>query len=833
MEVGQIITMKKILLNVILLIAAFSCYAQQSITGKITNEAGEALVGATVQLLDAKIGNAADSEGNFQISNVAVGDYTLLVSYVGYESIKKVVAVQQNTTLSPINLVLKESPIAFDQIIIKSTRAAEKLPITYTNLKKEVIDANNLGQDVPFLLKWTPSTVVNSDAGTGIGYTGLRIRGIDPSRINVTINGIPLNDAESQGVFWVDLPDFASSTDNIQIQRGVGTSTNGPAAFGASINLNTTKVNRDAYGKVSATIGSFNTRKGNVSFGTGLIGNKFTLDGRLSTVESDGYIDRAAVDLSSYYISGAFVGRKSALRFNVFSGHEVTYQAWNGVPAQYIDNVEIDESLRTYNSAGTQRPGEPHDNEVDDYTQTHHQVFFNSQLNRNWDLNLAGNYTKGRGFFELYKGGATLTEYAIQPVVVGTETIENSDLIERRWLDNDFYFGSIATNFSSDNQKLNVNLGTAYGLYKGDHFGEVIWARFAGETEQDHRYYENDATKRDYNIFGKTSYLFSDKLTGFLDLQFRNIDYEFIGFDNNANNVTHNIDFNFFNPKFGLTLETNKSTSLYAYFGVGNKEPNRSDFIDTTPNSRPAHETVYDTEIGIKKQWKKAAIEANLYYMDYNNQLVLTGQINDVGEYSRTNIKNSYRAGLEVVGGVQLTNQLNLEGSLTLSNNKIKSFTEYIDNWDTWGQETVEHGKTDLAFSPKTVFNIGLNYDALTRLKNQNLSFGLATKFVGEQYIDNTSNQNTVLPAYNYTDLRLSYRLKTSFVNEIGITLLVRDLFDVKYISSAWTYRYISAGYDGRADDPTTRLEQGNTYNLTGYYPQAGRNYLLGLSLSF
>lgn len=824
--------MKNLITSVFLLVAAWTGNAQSEISGKITGTDGTPLVGATIQLLEIKQGTATDFEGNYKIANIPLGGYTLLISYVGYETIRTSTNATGNGA-KVVNFTLKEAPVAFDQIIVKSTRATEKLPITYTNLEKEQIEANNLGQDVPFLLKWTPSTVVNSDAGTGIGYTGLRIRGIDPSRINVTINGIPLNDAESQGVFWVDLPDFASSTDNIQIQRGVGTSTNGPAAFGASINLNTSVLNREAYGRVSATVGSFNTRKGNIAFGTGLLGDKFTLDGRLSTIDSDGYIDRASVDLSSYYLSGAYIGRKSSLRFNVFSGHEITYQAWNGVPAQFIDNPEVDESLRTYNSAGTDRPGSPHDNEVDDYQQNHYQVLFNNQLNRNWDLSFTGNYTRGMGFFELYKGDASFERYNLQPLTIGGETVNSSDLIERRWLDNDFYFGSVAANYGSDDQKLNVNLGSAFSIYKGDHFGEVIWARFASNTEQGHRYYENDATKSDFNIFTKASYALADKLTGFADLQYRNVNYEFEGFDNNGTNVSHTVDFNFFNPKVGLTYESNESTSFYAYFGVGNKEPNRSDFTDTSPSSRPTHETVYDTEIGFKKQWKKAAIETNLYFMDYNNQLVLTGQINDVGEYARINIKDSYRVGLEIVGGLQLTKQLNLDASLTLSDNKIKSFSEYIDSWDTGIQEVVEHGKTDLAFSPGTIFNAGLNFNALPANKTQDLTFGISTKFVGKQFIDNTSNENTSLPSYSYTDFRLAYKIKTAFVNEIALTLLVRNIFDAKYISSAWTYRYISEGYDGRPDDPSTRLEQGSTYNLTGYYPQAGRNFLLGVSLSF
>ncbi|MEM1122133.1 MAG: TonB-dependent receptor [Bacteroidota bacterium] len=828
--------MKNLLTILVLFLHINLGFSQSNVTGKITDANGQVLIGATVQLLETKQGTATDLEGTFELTNVQAGNYTLISSYVGYETLRRPIAIPPNTASVNLDLRLQERPIAFDQIVVKSTRATEKLPITYTNVENAEIQERNLGQDIPFILKWTPSTVVTSDAGTGIGYTGLRIRGIDPTRINVTVNGVPLNDSESQGVFWVNMPDFATTTNSIQIQRGVGTSTNGPAAFGASLNLNTAVVNRESYGSVSATVGSFNTRRGNIAFGTGLIDDKFTLDGRLSTIDSDGYIDRASVDLNSYYLSGAYVGRKSSLRFNTFSGHEITYQAWNGVPAQFIDNAE-NEELRTFNTAGTDRPGEPHDNEVDNYRQTHYQVLFNSQLNRNWDLSWTGNYTKGMGFFELYKGGRDLVDYNIAPITIGTETITESDLIERRWLDNDFYFTSAAANYESDNQKLSMNFGTAFSLYKGDHFGEVIWARFSGDTEQGHRYYENDATKTDFNIFTKASYQLTEKLTGFADLQYRKVDYEFQGLDRNSNNevvnITENVDFNFINPKLGLTYEFDQNTSLYAYFGVGNKEPNRNDFTDSSPTTRPAHETVYDTELGFKKGWKKVAIEANLYFMDYNNQLVATGQINDVGASTRINVKDSYRAGLELAGGWQMTSQLMLEGAVTLSDNKINNFTEFIDVWDTGGQVSIEHGKTDLAFSPSTIFNAGLTFDALPQSTTQDLIFSWDTKYIGEQFIDNTSNANTRLPSYSYSDLNISYSIQTAFVDEIAFTLLIRNLFDAKYISNAWTYRYISESFDGRPFDPTTRLEQGSTYNLTGYYPQAGRNFLLGVTLSF
>lgn len=820
--------MKRILWCLLCLLSIVYVQAQASFEGSIFNAAGQPLQGASVLVVETNLGTATDENGIFKIGGIPKGNHKIVVTYVGYEA--QIFDYQLSDGETKVEtIVLTEKPISFGAITVKATRAGENAPITYTNLDKAEIERNNLGQDVPYLLRWTPSTVVTSDAGTGIGYTGIRIRGTDPSRINVTVNGVPLNDAESQGVFWVDLPDFASSTDNIQIQRGVGTSTNGPAAFGATVNLNTNVFKEKAYAQIATSLGSFNTKKANLAFGSGLLNKHFTFDGRVSKIESDGFIDRASVDLSSYYFSGAYLGRKSSLRLNVFSGHEITYQAWNGVPAQYVEDAR----LRTYNSAGTDRPGEPHDNEVDDYQQNYYQLFYNNQLNRNWDFNLTGNYTLGRGFFELYKGDASFERYNLTPVQIGTETINSADLIERRWLDNDFYFGSTSLNYISDDQDWTISLGSAFSQYNGDHFGEVIWSRFASTSELNHRYYENEGVKKDFNIFGKASYQLTTKLNGFLDLQYRRVDYEFEGFNNEGNAVQQSVDFNFFNPKFGLSFMPKENTTIYAYFGVANKEPNRSDFTDSSPTSRPSHETLRDTEIGIKNKWGRAALEANLYFMDYKNQLVLTGRINDVGEAARINVPDSYRLGIELAGGIQVTTNFDANISLTLSDNKIKNFTEFIDNWDVGGQETIEHEDTDLSFSPSTIFNSDLRYEFLPNSNKQHFNISLLSKFVGKQFIDNTSNENTALDSYFFTDGRVEYTFKTKFIEQVALTFLVRNMFDAKFSSNAWTYRYISEGYDGRPDDPSTRLEQGSTYNLTGFYPQAGRNFLLGLKFKF
>lgn len=819
--------MKKLLIGWISVLLTTSLFAQTMLTGSVLDQENQPVIGANVYLKEVRKGGVTDEKGQFEIKDVPAGTYKVSISHVAYRTIAQTIEIQADTDKSTSNFQLEKEALRLDELVVKATRVGENVPITASDLDKEAIEARNLGQDVPYLLRWTPSAVVTSDAGTGIGYTGIRIRGSDPTRINVTINGIPLNDTESQGVFWVDLPDFVSSTQDIQIQRGVGTSTNGAGAFGASINLNTGKVHEKAYGAINGSFGSFNTYKGNVQFGTGLIGDKITIDGRFSKINSDGYIDRGSSDLLSYFGSLAYVGDKSIFRLNVFSGHEVTYQAWNGVPAQYVN----DKALRTFNTAGTEKADEPHDNEVDDYTQTHVQALFSNQFNPNWGLNLALHYTKGSGFFEQYKAGEALSDYNIS-----NAGVEESDLVRRRWLDNDFYGSTFSLAYTSDSRKLEAIFGGAWNQYLGGHFGETIWTAATGDIANPPLYYDNDATKTDFNVYTKFNYALSGDVNAYLDLQYRTVDYEFLGFDNEGNNLTQSDQLHFFNPKLGLFYDLNDKTDLYASFGVANREPNRNDYTETTPESRPQHETLYNTEIGYRQNWKKAALNVNLYHMLYNNQLVLTGKINDVGEYSRVNVDNSYRAGIEIVGGFEIYKGLSLGGNATFSQNKIQSFTEFVDNWDTWGQESIAHEKTDLAFSPNVIIGIDLTYDVFknsANKNNQSLTFSLLNKYVGQQYLDNTSNENTVLDPYFFSDFNARFTTEVGFFKEVSINLLVRNLFNSQFSTNGWTYRYISAGYDGRADDPYTRLENGDTYNLTGFYPQAGINFLLGIGLKF
>lgn len=789
--------------------------SQSAFSGQVTDASGEPLVGANLYLPELERGLATDDQGFFEIGQLPNGTYQAVISYVGFKT--RTIEVS-GARRKPLMITLQENPVFTGEVLVSATRADERTPMTYTTVNREDLQQNNLGQDVPFVLRWTPSAVVTSDAGTGIGYTGIWIRGTDPTRINITINGIPLNDAESQGVFWVNMPDFTSSTEDVQIQRGVGASTNGAGAFGATINLNTSKVYKKAYASTDLTVGSFGTLKGNLRFGTGLLDNGFTIDGRLSRITSDGYIDRGSADLSSWYLSGAWIGEKSSVRLNAFSGSEVTYQAWNGVDASLVDDPET----RTSNTAGTEKEGEPYDNEVDDYGQTHLQLLFNHELNERWYLNLAGHYTLGQGFFEQYKADQDFASYGLSPIELGGETITTTDLIRRRWLDNDFYGATYSLHYNGADQRLRATLGGGYHIYQGAHFGEIIWARYAADSEIRDRYYDNDAEKRDFNIFTKFNYALSDRWDTYLDLQLRTVNYDFLGVDSNGNQVDQTDDLRFFNPKVGIQYLPKEGQKAYASFAVAQREPNRNDYVGSTPENRPRVEKLYNLEAGWEQQWQKATIQANVYYMYYRDQLVLNGQINDVGELLRTNVDESYRMGLELVAGGALTKQLSLQGNLTLSQNKVIGFTEFVDDYDenfNWiGQQGIKREETDLAFSPNLLGAAELRYDILPQATRHDLSLALRGKFVGRRYLDNSQDEANSLDPYFFSDWQLQYTLRPSGLRAIRVNFQVLNWLDQLYESNGWSYRYFL---------------DGDAQLLQGLYPQAGRQLMLGLGIDF
>ncbi|MEM6297993.1 MAG: TonB-dependent receptor, partial [Bacteroidota bacterium] len=650
-------------------------------------------------------------------------------------------------------------------------------------------------------LRFQPSIIATSDAGAGVGYTGIRIRGSDATRTNITINGIPLNDAESQGVFWVNMPDFASSVNSLYIQRGVGTSTNGAGAFGASVNIQTEEASDDPFAEINNSYGSFNTWKHNVRFGTGKIGERVSVAGRLSKVTSDGFIDRAFSDLKSFFVTGKYedVEGGHELEANIFSGQEQTYQAWYGVP-----EAALEEGNRTLNVVD-------YENETDNYQQDHYQLIYTKRglFGLNLNANAALHYTYGRGYFEQYRADDELADYGISPVTLGDTTVENSDLIRRRWLDNDFY--GIVYNLNYYGDKLDLHLGGGWNRYEGAHFGEVIWAEFASNSEIRERYYDNDATKTDFNTFLKATYEPVDQLSLFADLQIRQVNYEFLGFDNEGRNVTQDDQLTFFNPKFGARFTSN-AHQAYLSYAVAHREPNRNDYTESTPRSRPNPEVLRNVEAGYSYSKGVLNLFGNFYYMNYKDQLVVTGAVNDVGAYTRQNVAKSYRLGVEL-GAEANWEKVSLKGNLTLSRNKIQEFTEFLDDFDNGGQIQNTYTDTDIAFSPSVVGAAEVTYRPAKGLE---LSF--LNKYVGEQFLDNTQSDTRKIDAYFVSDLRLQYQFKTKPFKNVGLNLLINNIFDIEYEANGYTFGYLAGG--------------ATTYE-NFFFPQAGTNFLLGLQVRF
>ena len=790
--------------------------AQLSISGRVTDQqSGNALPRATISLVNSPAKAIADSAGRYRVENLKAGSYTLKVSYIGYQTITKTVLLNADAIL---NFTLAGGTLFTEEVTVSGTRAAKNSPTTFTNLGKKDIAKNNLGQDLPFLLDQTPSLVTNSDAGAGVGYTGIHIRGSDGTRINVTINGVPYNDSEEQATFFVDVPDFASSVDNIQIQRGVGTSTNGAGAFGASINIQTTTRNDTAYTELNNSVGSYGTVKNTVSIGTGLLGGKFSFDGRLSRIYSNGYIDRAFSNLQSYFLTGAYYGKNTVIRFNTFAGTEHTYQAWDGVPE---DSLRA--GNRTYNELGLEPNGTFYKNQTDNYTQDHYQLLVDQKISSQLSFSGALHYTHGFGYYEEYQPGQNLTDYGITPVIIGGDTITTTDLTRRLWLNNKFYGVTYNLKYQPKNG-LNLNLGGAYNEYKGAHYDNIEWTQQSTNIPPDYQYTRNDADKTDFNIFGKADYRIG-KVTLYADLQYRHIYYSFFGFNDQLQNVQQQVQLDFFNPKAGITYQFNENNNIYASIAVGNHEPDRDDYVQSTPNSRPKPENLKDIEIGYRTVQGIFTGGINAYYMLYDNQLVLTGALNDVGDQVRSNVKSSYREGLEFDGRLKISNQLIWSATAALSTNKVKNFQQYLFDYDNNSTVEYTYNKTDIAFSPDFV---GSSTVSFRPVKGGEIA--LISKYVSREYLDNTSNinppgfppsdpaSNRYLNSYFLNALRLSYNFKTEWAKNIGLTLLINNIFSEKYENNGATY---------------PDIENGKVVNYNYFFPQAPANFLLGLNLRF
>jgi iron complex outermembrane receptor protein len=799
-------------------------FAQHTIKGKVLDEKGNALAGATVVIQNSSLVQSTVKDGSFNFEKLSKNRYTLEVSFVGFE-----------TSTLPVNagqdLVIRLNPKAYtmDGITVSSLRATDKSPVAHTNIDKEALSKSNLGQDIPYLLSMTPSFVASSDAGTGIGYTGFRIRGTDATRINITINGIPYNDPDEQGAYFVDIPDFASSLQSIQIQRGVGTSTNGAGAFGANLNLQTENYAQKASGEASVTYGSFNTLKETVKASSGLINGHWAIDTRLSSVKSDGYIDRGSVDMKSYFVQAGYYDERTSIKFVTFGGTEKTYHAWDGVPADSLS------THRTYNPCGymgTDANGKPlyYQNQTDSYIQTNYQLLGAHTFSNELSLNAGLHYTRGDGYYEEYKQDESLSKYSLTPFTSNGTTITNSDLVAQKKMTNDFTGGVFSLNYQKN--KVTAQLGGAANYYWGEHFGDVIWVKnYIGNLLPITEYYRSKVSKLDANIYLKANYELTSKFNVNIDLQYRRVNYTLTGQNdqwNDAIGAMQTLDvhkhFNFFNPKVGAYYRPNIHNDLYASLAIANREPTRTNYTDGTSDTWPTSETLYDGEIGYKYHNDIYSLGVNGYLMYYHNQLVLTGKVDDMGEMLTGNIPTSYRSGIEFMGSIKPVNWLRWDASVTVSRNRVINYTEYAniyDNdqkWNWIGQKQNVIGSAPIAFSPELLGNSMLTYT------QGNFEAGFQSQYIGKQYIDNTGSNDRSLSAYFINNLRLSYSIPVKGTRGVGLAVLMNNIFNEQYSSNASVW---DSYYFRDSATPATR------YNDVRYFPQAGTNFLASVTVKF
>jgi len=771
---------------------SMSLSAQIKLVGKVLNTNNQPLEGATIQVLNSNYWQSTDKNGNYEF-NLPSKNYVLKVTFLGYKSIVKKFYLTKN---SSFNFYLNADTENLNEVMVEATRADKSSPFTVTNISKKQLEKRNLGQDIPILLNYLPNVVTTSDAGAGVGYTGIRVRGSDATRVNVTINGIPLNDSESQGTYWVDLPDFVSTIQSIQLQRGVGTSTNGAGAFGASLNLLTDGLSENPSAELDNSFGSFGTHKHTVKFNTGLLNNRFEFAGRLSLIKSNGYVDRATSNLKSFFLTGTYQYNNTMIKAIVFGGHERTYQSWYGIDKQTLQND------RTFNPAGAIYDTNWnvigfYNNEVDDYQQDHYQLHFNHVFSAKWTSNIAFHYTKGKGYYEEYVQDQNFADYGFAPVTIGGTIISSSDLVRRKWLDNDFYGTTFSLKYN-DLSKLKIIIGGAANKYDGGHFGKVISAQFVKLNELNKRYYDNTGIKKDINVFVKTNYQLTNKMNFFTDLQVRNVDYKVHGkLEDNTNfNVDDNLSF--FNPKIGVTYNYAKNSKIYLSYAKANKEPNRTDYKYAINTPKP--ESLDDYELGWNYSTSNLQVNSNLYYMNYTNQLVLTGQVDNVGNFIRANSGKSYRFGLEFDANVKLTDNLSWQPNIAVSTNKNRDYKT-----DENGV-VINKGNTNISYSPNIVIGNAINFKPI-----KGLSLGFLTKYVGDQYMGNTNFSASKLADYFINDLHFQVKFNSlKFVKSIELNGIINNIFDVKYLSNG--YMWGTTPY---------------------YYPQAGINFLIGVNLKF
>ncbi len=786
------------------------------ITGRVLDENNNPLPWAVVAVENTLLGTTAQVDGTYQLNLRRGGSYILSASFMGYGKITKQITVDENTQ---VDFTLIPESIMGEEVIVSSTRASSQMPIAYTTINAEELDKQKSGFDIPYLLQMVPSVVAVSEGGTGVGNSSFRIRGTDASRINVTVNGVPLNDPESQAVFWVNMPDFASSVDNIQVQRGVGTSTQGAGAFGATVNFQTSTLTPEPFANAEVLAGSFNTLKTSFKAGTGLINNSFSFESRYSKVKSDGYIDRGWSDHESIFLTGAWHTEKSLLRFNLIHGVQHTGITWEGTPSDML------EENRQYNPAGYMGKNEDgvrqfYPNESDNYTQNHYHLIYSHQLSQSLSLNLAGFLITGEGYYEQYKRGRKLKEYGIDPFTIDGETIKKVDMIREKCLDNDFYGATFSLNYKKS--ALVTTLGGGWNQYNNNHFGNVLWTSTNVGIPNHYEWYRNTGDKQDFNIFLKSTYQIIENLSLFGDVQYRGISYNLGGFDDDLQSIEQAHRWDFFNPKAGVFFTFAQGHEAFFSVATAQREPSRADLKDGLKfeeNNTPKREQLIDYELGYNLKSQSFSLGANLFYMDYKDQLVLTGELSESGYPLMTNVDKSYRMGIEIMTGLIFTNWLRWDANVTISENKIVNFVEYVElydaDWSYVGQNAYELGNTDISFSPPIVASSQIRVEPI-----KNLGLTLVSKYVGTQYIDNTSNKTRMLDAYFVNNLKVDYKLKIKGTKAISLQLFVNNIFDADYIANGWVWR--AEFNDG---SPEARED--------GFFPQAGINFMGRLAVEF
>lgn len=767
-----------------------------------------------------KLSGQTDATGYFSVNLTLPQEISLMVYKEGF----KTLVTTLNLNAEKIDIYLK--PLTYDgeEVTVLSTRAPSNISSTFTLVTKQELQSRNFGQDLPILLQQAPSVVTTSDAGAGIGYTGIRIRGIDPTRINVTINGVPLNDAESQGVFWVNMPDFTSGVDNIQIQRGVGSSTNGSGAFGAGINIKTDNFSEKPFATLSYSLGSFGTQRQSLKFGTGKLNKGWYAEGRLSRIVSDGYIDRATSNLKAWSFSAGHKSANSLFKVLVFSGSEKTYQAWNGVPmVKYMNDTAGVDSLINflwYDSAKASqlRLSDPsrynyytYKNETDNYTQSHIQLIYNRVMQRNRTFNIVLHGTLGKGYYENYEYKTNFADYIDTPVVFNGQKQYSGDLIRQRWLDNNFY-GAVFS-FHSNQLRTESTIGGAANIYHGRHFGTITWHEFMTTDAAPTNYYDNKSVKTDANVFWKLQYKLRKDLIAFSDMQVRSVYYSWFGPNNQLINANQNINYLFFNPKAGLQFKPKTNQLFYLTYGRASREPVREDFINPQKGKQPKPEFLNNLEGGYKTAFGDWAVGMTGYYMQYKNQLALTGLINDVGGYVRENIPKSHRAGIELEATLKIAQWIKWNINATFSENKINAITEYVDDYTNGGQKQYTWRNTDMAFSPSRIWGSQLTVNA-----SKSIDVLFVLKSVSRQYLDNSQTVSRSLDPYTINDLIIQYHPKIKALKTANLALMVNNFGNRMYASNGYTF-------SGMVNDVRR--------DFSFVYPQAGRNFLFKIEIGF